>query len=446
MPACPAAAPAGATAPGLFVMLPTHPRGARRSEALSLWQGHRHPGAGRDGFSTPPAQGGIKIKATPRLPPAPSRSGACARKRSPAGLEPPLPPGSPGPSPVPRRFPGTLPTPVPGRGGSRVARKPLLASAPRRSPPPAPLPHLARRSRAGWPPGRPARGAPRCAAGIPVPARSGPPCPPAPSPWPERGAPLPGGAQAARGAAPLAGGGQRHSMAGRGGARSAAERCFPEGCEARRGSARHGTARLGTARLGSARLPPARNPRGGDGRGPGRAGLGRGAAPPACDQMRAGAEERTQRERGRGRLGTTRRRPAPAARSPARMARRALALAASPPLPARVGDTARGCTGGSRPRGGFFPLPPRSLPPGWGHPGSSPRTPNAVPCPPKMLSPAPRLRRASSRSRSAGWQRPQLGFAARPGLARVLPLSGSSCRFGVSVSNLLFPLQSPGRW
>ena len=47
-----------------------------------------------------------------------------------------------------------------------------------------PPPYLAPRSRGGWPPGRPGRGAPRSAAGIPVPARSGPPSLPAPSPWP----------------------------------------------------------------------------------------------------------------------------------------------------------------------------------------------------------------------------------------------------------------------
>lgn len=429
-------------------MLPTHPRGARRSEALSLWQGHRHPGAGRDGFSTPPAQGGIKIKATPRLPPAPSRSGACARKRSPAGLEPPLPPGSPGPSPVPRRFPGTLPTPVPGRGGSRVARKPLLASAPRRSPPPAPLPHLARRSRAGWPPGRPARGAPRCAAGIPVPARSGPPCPPAPSPWPERGAPLPGGAQAARGAAPLAGGGQRHSMAGRGGARSAAERCFPEGCEARRGEARHGTARRGWARLGSARhgcLQPATR---GAGTGGGRAGPGWGEGlrrPPAikCEQ-----EPRSE-PRGKGGGGGWE--PPAADRPPPPAPLRGWRGAhwrsqPAPRCPPGWGTRRGAAPGGAVPEGASSPYPPGPSLQAGGTPAPplgpqmlSPAPPKCSPLPPAFAAPPADLAQRGGSARSWGslLGRGSLGFYRCPGARVGLGFLSLTC-FSL--------LQSPGRW
>lgn len=90
-------------------------------------------------------------------------------------------------SPQPHRVPSSPtaapPRPAPGsrprNGTGQPPRWPCTAGSPR---PPPPQSHLARRSRAGWPPGRPARGAPRCAAGIPFPARSGPPCPPALSP------------------------------------------------------------------------------------------------------------------------------------------------------------------------------------------------------------------------------------------------------------------------
>lgn len=103
--------------------------------------------------------------------------------------------------------------------------------------------------------------------------------------------------------------------------RSGCAECGGAGCggaRARHGGVRSGARRsaafprvprLGAARNGEASSSPQPAGRGRVGARQGRAG--RGAVPPACAQMRAGAEERTQKERGRGRLGTTRRSPAP---------------------------------------------------------------------------------------------------------------------------------------
>lgn len=170
-----------------------------------------------------------------------------------------------------------------------------------------PSPYLAPRSRGGWPPGRPGRGAPPSAAGIPVPARSGPLSPPAPSPWPgQRGSvaeprsfpvlPVPAPSHLrARSGAPA----RRSGCAEGGGARGCARTGRAEALHGPAEGRGAGGALLSSrGRLGAAASTPGVG--GGRGRG---WGWGEGAAPAACDRMRAGARSKP-RGKGAGEAGS----------------------------------------------------------------------------------------------------------------------------------------------